>query len=55
MNNFKIKYNKIYKEDDHIATIRFNKLYVKKNKMDKLSRIYINKISLKLKLDIEYV
>jgi len=55
MNSFKIKYNKIYKEDDHIATISFNKLYVKENKMDKLSRIYINKISLKLKLDIEYV
>ncbi len=55
MDDFKIKYNKIYRKDDHIATIRFNKLYVKESKMDKSSNIYINKISLKLKLDIEYV
>jgi len=55
MDDFKIKYNKVYRDDEHIATINFNRLYVKQNKMCKSSRIYINKISLKLKLEIEYV
>ena len=55
MNDFKIKYNKIYRDNDQIATIQFNKLFVKSDKIDELSKRYLNKISLKLKLEIEYV
>tara|TARA_R110001592_G_scaffold347760_1_gene641477 strand:- start:499 stop:687 length:189 start_codon:yes stop_codon:yes gene_type:complete len=50
---FKIIFNKVYRNNDHIATIRFNKLIVYKNKEDLISKRYMNKLSIKLNIEIK--
>lgn len=52
--DLKIIYNKVYKKDKHIASIRFNKLIIiSENQTEEILK-HINHIAIKLNLEVVY-